>query len=298
MNLDNLLPPEPLFLSDDDQEVFANLRQLLQRRSQAQVQQIERQQLRRRLDMSRENDDASSDEEMDQLTKKVNGMTNLTPDESTTQELVKIDPAEVGMSPGYKNLYSGKEDKRGRFQWQTTIPEDLGKPAEDAESEKWAIIVRNIKVFNDPKKVLSIHSVVIQSPLLKELLKEVLAGYPGVTVGLKRLEFSGKFEPLIHRWAEYKAAVEQLKRDKDTQNGEFNSDERLKHAEILDELLNKEFKDIIDASTDLKNQGVMTYEHLWTLFQPGSFVYSKQQGQDRIFRLHSSRYVSHWHVIL
>jgi hypothetical protein len=34
----------------------------------------------------------------------------------------------------------------------------------------------------------------------------------------------------------------------------------------------------------------MVYEHLWTLFPPGSFVYSKQQGQDSIFRLHSSKY--------
>lgn len=189
------------------------------------------------------------------------------------------------MSAGLKHLYSGKEDKRGRFQWQTEMPEDLGKPAEDAESEKWAIIVRNVKVYNDPKKVLSLHSIVVQSPLLKDLLHEVLAGYPGVTVGLKRLEFSGRFEPLIHRWGDLQAAIVQL--------GLSNTDdstEKLKHAVLLQDLLAKEFKDAIDSSVDMKSQGVMTYEHLWTLFQPGSFVYSKQQGQDRIFRLHSSKY--------
>ena len=193
--------------------------------------------------------------------------------------------SEIGMSAGLKHLYSGKEDKRGRFQWQTEMPEDLGKPAEDAESEKWAIIVRNVKVYNDPKKVLSLHSIVIQSPLLKDLLKEVLAGYPGVTVGLKRLEFSGRFEPLIHRWADLQAAIVKLGLEK-----ENDSAERLKHAVLLQDLLGKEFKDAIDSSIDMKSQGVMTYEHLWTLFQPGSLVYSKQQGQDRIFRLHSSKY--------
>ena len=67
------------------------------------------------------------------------------------------------MSVGLKNLYSGKEDKRGRFTWQTEIPEDIGKPAEDAESEKWAIVVRNIKVYNDPKKVLSLHSILVSN---------------------------------------------------------------------------------------------------------------------------------------
>ena len=78
------------------------------------------------------------------------------------------------MSVGLKHLYSGKEDRKGRFQWQTTIPEDVGKPAEDAETQKWALIVRHIKVYNDPSKVLAIHSIVIQSPLLKELLKGVV----------------------------------------------------------------------------------------------------------------------------
>lgn len=103
-----------------------------------------------------------------------------------------LEPHEVGMTVGYKQLYSGKEDRRGRFQWQTKIPKDVGKPAEDAESEKWAIIVRRIRVYNNPKKVLAIHSLVVQSPLIKELLHDILKGYPGTTVLLKRLEFSGR----------------------------------------------------------------------------------------------------------
>lgn len=52
----------------------------------------------------------------------------------------------------------------------------------------------------------------IQSPLLKQVLGKVLAGYPGVTVGLQRLEFSGKFEPLIHRFMELKSAIETLEK--------------------------------------------------------------------------------------
>lgn len=95
----------------------------------------------------------------------------------------------------------------------------------------------------------------------------------------------GRFEPLIHRWPELQAAIVRLGLEEET-----DSAEKLKHAQLLQDLLTKEFKDTIDASVDMKNQGVMTYEHLWTLFQPGSFVFSKQQGQDRIFKLHSSRY--------
>lgn len=108
-----------------------------------------------------------------------------------------LDPKEIGMTIGYKQLYSGEEDKRGRFTWQTEVPKDLGKPAEDAESAKWAIIVRRVRVYNDPKKVLALHSIAIQSPYIKDILKDVLSGYPGVTASLKRLEFSGRSVPPI-----------------------------------------------------------------------------------------------------
>ncbi|KAK5165851.1 uncharacterized protein LTR77_008774 [Saxophila tyrrhenica] len=230
--------------------------------------------------------DASSDSEVEEVTNGVKkGKMDVTPADSTPQELVKLDPAEVGMTVGLKYLYSGKEDKRGRFQWESKIPEDLGQPAEDAETQKLSIIVRKVKVWNDPTKVLTLHSVVIQSPLLKDLLKEVLAGYPGVTVNLKRLEFSGRFEPLIHRYQELNQALVKLRL-----GDEAEAKTKAEHAELLQKLLEEEFKDTIDASMDLKSQGVMTYEHLWTLFQPGSLVYSKQQGQDRIFKLMSSRY--------
>jgi len=173
------------------------------------------------------------------------------------------------------------------------------------------------------------HSIVIQSPLLKELLRGVLAGYPGVTVDLDRLEFSGKFEPLIHRWTELKAAIEKLKnaqlngtktdepqsdatragkaepvrpkstvpetKQEDTATSDKLDDKsqeelKLQHAELLYELLSSEFQTAIDASVDMKAKGVMTYEHLWTLFQPGQLVYNRQEGQDRIFRLCSGKY--------
>lgn len=69
-----------------------------------------------------------------------------TPADTDVAKQEKLDPALVGMSVGLKQLYSGKEDKRGRFQWQTTIPKDVGTPAEDADTQKWALIVRNVKV--------------------------------------------------------------------------------------------------------------------------------------------------------
>ena len=197
-----------------------------------------------------------------------------------------LDPKEVGMQCGYKNLYSGKEDKRGRFQWQDTIPVDVGKPAEDAETAKWALLVRHVKVYNDPRKVLAIHSIVVQSPLLKKLLGKVLKDYPGVTVGLQRLEFTGRFEPLIHRWAGLEAAMKKL--DEDSEDEDVKKTKE--HAELLFDILHKEFKTLIEESQDMMRNGVMTYEYLWTIFQPGHFIYTRQDGQDTALKLQNTRY--------
>ena len=196
---------------------------------------------------------------------------------------------DVGMTCALKNLYSGKEDKRGRFQWQDTIPEDMGSPVENAETAKYALLVRNVKVYNDPRKVIAIHSIVVQSPLLKKLLQRVLKDYPGVTTSLKRMELSGKFEPLIHRWAQLKAEIAKL--------GDSTEDDREthKHASLFYDLVQEEFRDVIDASQDMMAKGVMTYEYLWTLFVPGSMFYTRQDGQDTALKLVSTRYGTNSH---
>lgn len=170
------------------------------------------------------------------------------------------------------------------------LPEDIGKPAEDADTLKHAIIARYGRVYNDPRRVLELHSIVIQSPLLKDLLSDVLEGYPGVTVGLQRLEFSGTFEPLIHRWSELKSEIQRLREDIGKEDAEDQAADRLKHAELLYDLLEKEFKETISSSQDMIKQNVITFELLWTVFQPGCFVYSKIHGHDRVFRLSSQHH--------
>jgi hypothetical protein len=194
-----------------------------------------------------------------------------------------IDPADVGMTCDLKNLYSGKEDRRGRFQWLDKPPADVGSPAENAETAKFALLVRNQKVYNDPRKVLAIHSIVIQSPLLKSLLDPVLKDYPGVTTTLNRLELSGKFEPLIHRWSKLQDVISKIPEDEE--NAELRE-----HAKLFFDIVQEEFKDVIDSYQDMIAKGVMTWEYLWTLFVPGTIIYSRQDGQDQAMKLVSTKY--------
>lgn len=213
----------------------------------------------------------------------LNGDPNAKDDDAEDSES-DAEPCEPGMKTGLKNLYSGKEDKKGRYQWQNKIPDDLGNPVENDKTAKWALIVRNVKVYNDPRRVLAIHSIAVQSPLLKKLLASVLKNYPGITVDLQRLEFAGKFEPLIHRWAELQGAIAAL--------GDETEDDRTtkEHAGLLQQVLMDEFKSLIDTSQDMKSKRVMTFEHLWTLFQPGATIYTRNDGQETAMVLVETKY--------
>lgn len=116
----------------------------------------------------------------------------------------------------------------------------------------------------------------------------MLAGYPGVTVGPKRWGFSGRFEPLIHRCTELTAAVTTLKQAANTTTDELHPPRRPQATRsstlcFFKNVLAKDSKnETIEASIDLNEQGLVTYEHHWTLYQAGSIVFSKQMSQDSI----------------
>ena len=89
--------------------------------------------------------------------------------------------AQFGMEFGIKNLYQGPEDNHGRYTWTDKYPEDLEKAAEDEVTARYAILVRHKKCYDDSRKTLEIHSIVVQSLLIKKVLGIVLADYPGMS---------------------------------------------------------------------------------------------------------------------
>lgn len=219
----------------------------------------------------------------------VNGDAADKPEDDASDATKEVEePCDPGMKSGIKNLYSGKEDDKGRFTWQDTIPKDIGKPAENDASLKWALIVRNVRVYNDPQKVMAVDSIVVQSPLLKKLLSSVLKNYPGVTAELKRLEFSGQFQPLIHRWAELQKAIDEL--DETTEDGRTTK----AHALLLREVLHQECSDLIDVTQDMKAKRVMTYGVFSALNSQDFKLTPRRASMDTfpawIHRLHAARW--------
>ncbi|ORY71659.1 P-loop containing nucleoside triphosphate hydrolase protein [Pseudomassariella vexata] len=186
----------------------------------------------------------------------------------------------VGMVADRKDLYQ-VIDKYNQPKWTERCPEDLEEAAENEETLKYAVLVRN-KRSCDSRKKLEIDSVVIQSPLLKEVLRDVLKDYPGVTTTLARLTFVAPFKPFVHRWEELTAALD----------GDY--DETTKsHLKLLHTVLFEELKDIISATKDYIKNKVITYEHVWTIFQPGTIIFASRYGRPVTVRLHEGQFTNH-----
>lgn len=120
------------------------------------------------------------------------------PSETTTKE-------EAGMETDIKEFYQ-KLDEYGDVAWTDKYPYNLEEPVENADTARYTLLVRK-KKSKDTRRKLELHSIVVQSPLIKRCLASVLRDYPGVTTELERLEFEAPFEPFMHRWESLERAV-------------------------------------------------------------------------------------------
>lgn len=173
-----------------------------------------------------------------------------------------------GMITDVKNLYQSKPDDRGKTTWVDKYPDDLEEAAENAESARFALLIRNSKCY-DGRKKLQIDSIVVQSPLLKQVLGSVLKDYPGITTTLDRLTFRAPFHPFVHRW---KNLLEALGSEQDS--------ESKSHLELLHRVLEAELRDDLKARDDFILNGVITYSTIWMIFEPGTFIFAVKDGQD------------------
>jgi hypothetical protein len=187
-------------------------------------------------------------------------------------------PGSIGaIKPIYKS-FEGSDDK---WTWVDKCPEDVDEAAETRETSKFAIIVRNVK-SQDSRKKFEAHSIILQSPwLMKALGEQVLKGYPGVACELSRVEFKAPFEPFLHRWG---GLLRLMK-------GEDLDDTTKTHVNLLYDFLKGEIGDAINTFKDYVRKAVITFDHLWMLFQPGGIVVSDNDGPLVALELARSRYV-------
>jgi len=191
------------------------------------------------------------------------------------------DYAPEGTLSSTKSLYQGPQDSNKKWTWLDKEPEDVAEAAENEETAQHAFITR-LQKAEDSRKKYETHSIIIQSPHLKEALAEILRGYPGVHCGLKRLEFEAPFRPFVHRWPQLLAY--RARKDVDAAAAD--------HVQLLYDTLRVELKDVIKTLEDYVDHGIVTFEHIWTIYQPGSIIYSSSHnGAHGAYKLRSGAYI-------
>jgi len=137
---------------------------------------------------------------------------------------------------------------------------------EDNCGTVWDLIIANrnytanlIVIIDD-----GIDRIVVQSRLLMYFLEYVLDGYPGLTITMPNATFYEPFMPFVHRWDKFNSA--RCYEDEETQS----------HIELLEEVLEDSyaFTAALDARGRCLKDGMVTYAHLWAMFEPQCLVYS------------------------
>ena len=180
----------------------------------------------------------------------------------------------VGMRAEIQQLYRPDD----RSLWNESVPNKVSTDDEAGSyTQECALIVRR-----EPHPIINqvaLHSITVQSPLIKKVLNGTFKGFEGLNTQLKQLTFKAPFHPFYYRWHRFEKLREN-EQDRETK----------KHLELLYHILSGEIMPHIEAMTDLIKNKVISFDYLWTIFAPGMEVYTTLDGQDRLMQLTDSRY--------
>ncbi|KAL8798626.1 MAG: hypothetical protein Q9182_006520 [Xanthomendoza sp. 2 TL-2023] len=197
--------------------------------------------------------------------------------------VAQVSSTKIGLISDVKNLYEGKPDSRGKSTWVDKYPDDLEEAAENADSARYALLIRNKKAY-DGRKKLAIDSIVVQSPFLKKSLGHILKDYPGVTPSLDRLTFKTPFKPLVHRWANLATALE----------AEDDLEPKC-HLDLFHRTMKEELQDDLKARDDYILNRVITWSTCWMIFEPGVLIFATEDKEQVALRLKSGSYITTQH---
>ncbi|POR38154.1 ATPase family AAA domain-containing protein 3B [Tolypocladium paradoxum] len=148
--------------------------------------------------------------------------------------------------------------------------------------DKFALCVT--RRYDQSNKYVENTSLQVNSPALKSILKDVIGSYPGVSFHTSTISLEFPPRCLYHYLPELKAQKSRL-------DVEDPDSDEARHLPILLEFINEHFHDVITEGDNLREQGLVSYEHLWTIFKPKGLVYSTRHSQPRVFRMESFEYV-------
>ncbi|KAK6856413.1 hypothetical protein PG995_006600 [Apiospora arundinis] len=115
---------------------------------------------------------------------------------------------------------------------------------------------------------------------MKNLLVDVFHGYGGITADLKKLFFRAPFHAFYYRWERFWELLA-LQKQQDPPAAAY--------SQILFDIVERELKDTMEEANHLVSKGPITHDLLWTIFEPGTRVYSYIDGLDRFFMVQDTK---------
>ena len=181
-----------------------------------------------------------------------------------------------GVEDNVKKLYEGPQKCSCCINWVEEYPDNLRENLLATNEVKQHAIVTKYMRNHKGDKPLVLHSIDIQSSILKVVLEEVFEGYSGITTGLDNLSFAAPFQAFFRR-------LDRL------EEGSRNREDpkALYQTKLVYEIINNELKESVEIFKDLVAHKVITFEYLWALFTPGEMIRTEK---DRIFLLKDADY--------
>lgn len=115
----------------------------------------------------------------------------------------------------------------------------------------------------------------VNSPHLKSILRSVIRYYPGIMLNTKSTSLDMPCPaPFFFRHG-LKKAGEKL----------APGTEASIHFSLLFQSIEQRFGQTVTETANLRDQALISFEYLWTIFQPSCIIFSVVLGQPRAFRL-------------
>ncbi|EME88151.1 uncharacterized protein MYCFIDRAFT_201419 [Pseudocercospora fijiensis CIRAD86] len=132
-----------------------------------------------------------------------------------------------------------------------------------------AIIVRHHEPENEPWQL---HSITIRSPHIRKVMAAVFQDYPGIDAKLEDMTFRAPFQELFFRWDKFLDLLQE------------EADETvIEHCNLLIDTMKETLQPKLERAADLKSRDLIEFEYLWTLFEPGTEVYSNIDDRHRLY---------------
>ncbi|KAF4547892.1 ATPase-like protein 4 [Elsinoe fawcettii] len=184
---------------------------------------------------------------------------------------------EFGMKPTSNDFYRSKSTSH----WKPWKPGDEHAKAvtlAQNELQQHALIVKRER---DTESLVGIklHSILVQSPLIKSLLGQVFTDYRGISTELSTVKFNYPFHEFVHRWDKFQGVTKDLTDEIQTQ-----------HIALLKAIIEPELLPTVQRTRDSISKGIISFDDLWVLYEPGTIVHVKKDNQDRAYLIDQTEF--------